>query len=59
MSEMMPTPDFNKIIAIIEIAHANASKAVNTELIRMYWDVGEYLAVLCSASSFGEKIIDE
>ena len=55
MSEIIPAPDFNKIIAIIETAHANALKAVNTELIRMYWDVGEYLSVLCSASSFGEK----
>jgi len=59
MSEMIPTPDFNKVIAIIETAHANALKAVNTELIRMYWDVGEYLSGLCSTSSFGEKVIDE
>ena len=59
MSEIVPTPDFRKIIAIIETAHANALKAVNTELIRMYWDVGEYLSALCSASSFGEKVIDE
>jgi len=59
MSELTPTPDFNKIISIIETAHANALKAVNTELIRMYWDIGEYLSGLCSTFSFGEKVIDE
>ena len=59
MSEIMPTPDFNKIISIIKNAHANALKAVNTELIRMYWDVGEYLSGLCASASFGEKVIDE
>jgi len=59
MNEVISTSDFNKIITIIENAHASALKAVNTELIRMYWDVGEYLSGLCSASSFGEKIIDE
>ena len=34
-------------------------KAVNAELIQMYWSVGAYLSELCSASSFGDKIIDE
>jgi len=56
---MIPTPGFNKIISIIENAHARALKAVNTELIQMYWDVGEYLSGLCDSSSFGEKVIDE
>ena len=34
-------------------------KAVNVELIQMYWNVGAYLSELCSASSFGDKVIDE
>ncbi|MCL2164260.1 MAG: DUF1016 N-terminal domain-containing protein [Oscillospiraceae bacterium] len=52
---MIPTPDFNQVIAIIENAHNRALKAVNTELIQMYWDVGEYLSDLCASSSFGKK----
>ena len=59
MSEMMITPDFNKVISIIESARMRALKSVNAELIRMYWEVGEYLSDLCTSSSFGEKIIDE
>lgn len=34
-------------------------KAVNAELINMYWEVGKYLSSLVSDSSFGDKIIDE
>lgn len=51
--------DFNTIISIIENAKNRALKAVNTELIHMYWEVGQYLSKLCENSSFGDKVIDE
>ena len=31
------------LIEIIEKSRSNALKKVNEELIRMYWEVGEYL----------------
>ena len=34
-------------------------KAVNAELINMYWEVGKYLSSLVENSSFGDKVIDE
>lgn len=51
--------DFNKIVSIIEGARSRALKAVNAELIQMYWDVGEYLSRLCANAAFGDKVIDE
>lgn len=51
--------DFNKIIAIIEASRSRAIRAVNAELIRMYWEVGEYLSGLCTNAAFGDKVIDE
>lgn len=51
--------DFNKIMAIIEESRTRAIKAVNAELIRMYWEVGEYLSGLCANAAFGDKVIDE
>lgn len=54
-----PANDFGTIISIIENAKSRALKAVNAELINMYWDVGEYLSNLCAQSSFGDKVIDE
>ncbi len=51
--------DFSTIISIIENARSRALKAVNAELIQMYWEVGEYISGLCAESSFGDKIIDQ
>ena len=51
--------DFGAVLRIIENSKERALKAVNTELINMYWKIGEYLSALCSESSFGDKIIDE
>ena len=51
--------DFGAVISIIENAKGRALKAVNAELINMYWEVGEYLSELCAESSFGDKVIDE
>lgn len=50
---------FDEVIHIIDNARSRAMKAVDAELIQMYWSVGAYLSELCSASSFGDKIIDE
>ena len=51
--------DFGEVLSIIENAKGRALKAVNAELINMYWEVGKYLSKLCDESSFGDKIIDE
>ena len=51
--------NFSDIISIIEAAKQRAMKAVNAELINMYWEVGKYLSTLVENSSFGDKIIDE
>lgn len=51
--------NFSNIISIIEAAKQRAMKAVNAELINMYWEVGKYLSSLVENSSFGDKVIDE
>lgn len=50
---------FDKINSIIEDTRSRALRAVNAELIQMYWDVGEYLSDLCANAAFGDKVIDE
>lgn len=58
--ELTPkTGQFDEIISIIDNARTRALKAVNAELIQMYWNVGEYLSSLCADSRFGDKVIDE
>lgn len=51
--------DFSQIISIIEEARSRALRAVNAELIQMYWNVGGYLSNLCANATFGDKVIDE
>lgn len=50
---------FAEILSIIDNARSRALKAVNAELIQMYWDVGQYLSSLCAEANFGDKVIDE
>ena len=59
MSNEIKKNEFNNLIQIIEESRANALKAVNKELILMYWKVGEYLHNLTLNSSFGDKVIDD
>ncbi len=51
--------NFSEIIFIIENAKMRALKAVNNELITMYFEVGKYLSDLCSKSKFGDKVIND
>ena len=59
MSNIKSNDNFSEIIAIIEAAKTRAMKAVNTELITMYYEVGKYLSELCSNSKFGDKVIND
>jgi predicted nuclease of restriction endonuclease-like (RecB) superfamily len=55
-SSIIPFGD--KIIAMIEQARQNALQSVNAELIKLYWNVGEYLSVESAKSSWGDALID-
>lgn len=52
-------PYVNTIINLIERARQNAIQSVNSELINLYWNVGEYLSKESAKSSFGDSFIDE
>ena len=41
---------FDEVIHIIDNARSRAMKAVNAELIQMYWSVGAYLSCLLYTS---------
>jgi len=52
-------PHADAIIGLIEQARRNALQSVNAELIKLYWNVGEYLSSECTKSSWGDSFIDE
>lgn len=46
------------LIKIIDESRQNALRKVNEELIRMYWQVGEFLSNESKKTSFGDSYID-
>jgi predicted nuclease of restriction endonuclease-like (RecB) superfamily len=50
---------FTSIIKIIKNARINAIKAVNTELINLYWNVGEYINKQIETNEWGKSIVEE
>ena len=58
-SELTHNPgQFDEVIHIIDNARSRAIKAVNAELIQMYWKVGEYLSKEAENAAFGDAYID-
>ena len=51
-------PHINVIISMIEKARENTLANINTELIKLYWNVGEYLSNEKTRSSWGDSFID-
>ncbi|OFY92575.1 MAG: hypothetical protein A3K10_13305 [Bacteroidetes bacterium RIFCSPLOWO2_12_FULL_31_6] len=50
---------FNDIIQLIKQSRTNAIRAVNAELINLYWNIGEYISKKLELSEWGESIVIE
>ncbi len=50
---------FADIIEIIKQSRATAIKAVNTELVNLYWNVGAYISGQIANASWGDKTVHD
>ncbi len=50
---------FTDIIQLIKQARSNALKAVNAELINLYWNIGEYISKKIEQSEWGDAVVTE
>jgi hypothetical protein len=50
---MKQEKQFAEVVLLIKQARANAYKAVNTELINCYWQVGEYISKRIALAIWG------
>ncbi|MDR3076393.1 MAG: PDDEXK nuclease domain-containing protein [Synergistaceae bacterium] len=50
---------FDEVISIIDNARENAFRAVNRELIGMYWDIGEYISRRVAGGGWGKSVVRE
>ena len=51
--------DFAELLSIIERARENAYRAVNRELITMYWDVGRHVSERVRDGGWGKSVVKE
>jgi predicted nuclease of restriction endonuclease-like (RecB) superfamily len=52
-------PAFREIVGLIQSARRRAFQAVNTELIELYWRVGEYISRKLATAAWGEGVVAE
>ena len=50
---------FTDIIQLIKQSRTNAIKAVNAELINLYWNIGEYISNKIELSEWGDSVVTE
>jgi predicted nuclease of restriction endonuclease-like (RecB) superfamily len=50
---------FTDIIQLIKQSRTNAIKAVNSELINLYWNIGEYISKKIEQSEWGDSVVAE
>ena len=51
--------DLENIIAIIERSKARATKAVNLEMIEMYWQIGKYISEKANNAGWGKSVVQD
>ncbi len=49
--------EYGEIISIIERSRDNAFRAVNRELISMYWDIGKYISDKVKHGNWGKSVV--
>lgn len=57
--QLNPQQKFSEIVLMIRESHNNAAKAVNTELINLYWNVGQYISKQLLSATWGDKTVEE
>ena len=50
---------FREVVGLIQQARGRAYQAVNTALIDLYWQVGEYISRKLETAAWGEGVVDE
>jgi len=49
---------FAEVVGLIEQARRRAYQAVNTELVGLYWQIGQYISGKLAAAVWGDGVVD-
>lgn len=50
---------FDEVVSLIEQARRRAYQSVNTELVGLYWQIGQYISVKLETAEWGEGVVDQ
>ena len=50
---------FAEVVEMIQAARGRALAAVNTTLVELYWQVGEYISRKLKTAAWGDGVVDE
>jgi predicted nuclease of restriction endonuclease-like (RecB) superfamily len=50
---------FDEVLALIAAARRRAHQAVNTELVGLYWQLGEYISKKIASAEWGDGVVEE
>jgi predicted nuclease of restriction endonuclease-like (RecB) superfamily len=56
---MLVEKQFTEVISLIQKARYNAYKAVNTELINLYWEIGKYINDRTQSEGWGKSTVTQ
>lgn len=51
--------DFDEVLRLIDAARTRAVVAVNTTLIELYWNIGEYISRKIESAAWGEGVVEQ
>jgi predicted nuclease of restriction endonuclease-like (RecB) superfamily len=51
--------NFDEVLALIEAAKRRAYQAVNTELVGLYWQLGEHISKKIESAEWGDSVVDD
>ena len=54
-----PVHQFTEVVNMIHAARYAAIKSVNTELVRLYWSIGEYMSRKIESAEWGDAVVDQ
>jgi len=57
--ELSAESTFMEILELIQCAKERAHRAVNTELVVLYWQIGEYVTGKLESSEWGDRVVEE
>lgn len=59
INQLMPQPGFDEVVQMIVLARQRSFQAVNTQLIELYWRVGEYISRKIAQAEWGDGVVTQ